>query len=314
MNQYSSGLVKAWLCVALLAGCPLASAAPATAKQHRFVIGPSRTREAHLRGTNGYAVSLFISGAEVSLTVTGHHATVQYSARGHVTKRLIKARFGQLGRVSLRFHPGQRPHLVPQPPGNCRGDGELVEPGVFVGRIEFVGEGRYTEVHARHAEGRVRKRAKEVCHQEEESGRSHVGILIIQAHAKDGGASFTAFKPKSSSGSFPNESTFIASMIEPHRHLLIFRTIESDSDGDAFTSTMSHGQLIGATIKPPAPFSGSATYMKKPATPSEGWTGDLAGEFPGLGKVSLTGSDFCAESVLLTGCEGSTSRFFVAVG
>jgi hypothetical protein len=294
------------LCVALTGGL-LSPAHSAAAKKHDFVIGPSRTSEAHLRGTNGYAASLFISGAEVSLSVSGHHATVQYSARGRVTKRLIKARFGRLGQISLRFHPSQRPHRVPQPPGNCKGAGELVEPGVFVGRIEFVGEGRYTEVHARRAEGEVRKRAKEVCRQEKESGRSRVGILFLHAQAKDGSASFTAFKPKSTTGSLPDESNFISSIIEPHRHLLIFRTIEGSSDGDAFLSTMSHGELVGATIEPPAPFSGSATYLKNPPKPSEGWTGDLAGEFPGIGKVNLTGSDFCAESMLLSKCEGSGS-------
>jgi len=200
-------------------------------------------------------------------------------------------------------------HRVPEIPGNCRGSSELIDPGAFVGTIEFVGEDRYTEVHAHRAEGKVRHRAKKVCRAGGESGGSHVGILVLQAQAKDGGASFTAFKPKSSSGSLPDESTFFASKIELHRKLFIFRTIESRSDGGAFLSTMSHGNLIGATIEPPAPFSGSATYLEKPPAPSEGWTGDLAGEFPGVGKVSLAGSDFCVESTLLSGCEGSSAGF-----
>jgi len=302
--------VRLGLCAALLAVSLLTSAAPAMARQHRFVIGPSRTSEAHLHGTNGYAVSLFGSGNQISLSVVGHHATVQYSARGRVTKQLIKARFGRFGRVALRFQPHGKPHRVPRLPGNCKGRGELVQPGVFLGTIRFIGERRYTEVHARRAEGKITEKAKEVCRQSGESG-SRAGILVLDARAKNGGTGFTAFKPKSSSSPFPNEATFIASTFESHRHLSIFHTIESNAKADTFLNTMSHGELIGATIEPPAPFSGSATYLKKPATPSEGWTGDLAVEFPGVGKVSLAGSDFCAESVVLSGCEGSRSQFFV---
>jgi hypothetical protein len=46
--------------------------------------------------------------------------------------------------------------------------------------------------------------------------------------------------------------------------------------------------LAEATLQPPAPFSGSATFHlvdQKTAT----WTGDLAVEMPGLGELPLTG-------------------------
>ena len=42
--------------------------------------------------------------------------------------------------------------------------------------------------------------------------------------------------------------------------------------------------LTEATLEPPAPFSGSATFhLDTPKTAS--WTGDLAVELPGLGKL-----------------------------
>jgi hypothetical protein len=48
-----------------------------------------------------------------------------------------------------------------------------------------------------------------------------------------------------------------------------------------------------ATLAPPAPFSGSATFRLR--TPTEAsWSGDLAVELPGLGRVPLTGPRFFA--------------------
>ena len=299
------GKTYAWgAFIVLVASLAIPSLASAKLERRGdFAIGASRSVELRLRGTKGYAVSLFAGGSSsVDLTVKGHHATVQYTARGRVTKQLVKARFGRLGRVSVRFHPSQRPHRVPQPGGNCKGRGELVEPGVFVGTIKFAGEKHYTAVQASRARGKIRYKAKEVCH--EIGGRGHsLGFLILNAGEKNGGASFTAFKPLSKA--FADESSFIAMVAEFQRKLIITRSILAHSSGDSFTTVMSHGKLIQATVEPPAPFSGSATYSKTSAVPSENWTGDLAGEFPGIGKVPLVGPEFCAESVLLTSCEGS---------
>jgi hypothetical protein len=64
--------------------------------------------------------------------------------------------------------------------------------------------------------------------------------------------------------------------------------------------------VISATIEPPAPFSGSATYLSSPEYPSGSWTGSLAGDFPGVGMVSLAGPEFCAESVMFASCQGAT--------
>ena len=61
--------------------------------------------------------------------------------------------------------------------------------------------------------------------------------------------------------------------------------------------------LAEATVAPPAPFSGSATFhLDDPKTAS--WTGDLAVEMPGLGKVSLTGDGI--EAGLCSGLSNCT--------
>jgi len=58
-------------------------------------------------------------------------------------------------------------------------------------------------------------------------------------------------------------------------------------EGDAAT-VFQAPNLAEATIAPPAPFSGSATFhLEDPKTAT--WTGDLRVELPGIGKVPLTG-------------------------
>ena len=283
-----------------------------TARRGDFVTAPSRTSEAHLHGTNGYAITLFGSRSSVYLSVAGHHASVQYMARGRVTQHLIKARFGQLGRVSVRFRPKEKRRIPPQA-DNCEGDGELIESGSFVGTIGFVGENRYTTVHAHRADGTVTYRTKERCRQSNEKGGPPIRFTILRAEAKDGGTNFTAFKVGSTSRSIQDQSSFAASVFEWHGHTSIFRTIYGNADEDAFTDTRAHGKLVEATVEPPAPFSGSATYVGNASTPSENWTGDLAGEFPGIGEVSLTGPDFCADTELLVGCERSSGHLIGVV-
>lgn len=53
-----------------------------------------------------------------------------------------------------------------------------------------------------------------------------------------------------------------------------------------------------AVLKPPPPFSGSATYLEGPAA-SQRWTGDLKVALPGFGDVPLTG-----HGVRVRTCEG----------
>ena len=56
-----------------------------------------------------------------------------------------------------------------------------------------------------------------------------------------------------------------------------------------------------ATVTPAAPFSGSATFhLDDPRSAS--WTGDLAVELPGLGKVPLTGEGIDAGLCKGTSC------------
>lgn len=281
----------------------------AIAKRGYFVIDASRTMEAHLRGSKGFGFSLFANSGQVYLTVKGHNASVQYIAAGRTPEGRIEAKFGSLGRVSLRFLPKTRPRLLPEPAGNCNGEGELVQPGTFVGTFEFKGEQDYTTAHATRIRGEIRRKMKETCKNTggEEGGPSSIHWTLLHAAAADGETSVVAFATESASRPALDSSVFTASLVElQQRGMSIFRSIESDASLDAFNVVKSHGKVVSATIEPPAPFSGSATYLSSPGSRSESWMGSLAGDFPGVGTVSLAGPEFCAESALLASCRGST--------
>jgi hypothetical protein len=124
----------------------LALPGAAFAKGRNLVIEPSQTMEFQLKGSNGYSISVSGSGGDVSLTARHGGSSASYSTRGLASPARIKARFGHLGRVSVRFHSGNGSPRVLQPAKNCRGKGEVVDRGHWVGRIEFEGEQAYTTV------------------------------------------------------------------------------------------------------------------------------------------------------------------------
>jgi len=286
--------------------------ATAVAKRGYFATDPSSNMQVQLRGSGGYGISLSADGGYVSLVVQGHHATADYFARGAAGKGRIKARVGNLGRVALRFHPRGKAHLRKEAEGGCRGGDSLIQPGVFVGKLDFEGEQGYTRIHADRIKGTVTHTKRQVCktsgsEEDEEGFPSSFKLTILRAAADENSTSFDASRIESKSKPGLSGSAFSAAIVEsPRPGFSVFRSIQSSAkDPTAFSVVMSHGHVDEATVTPPAPFSGSATYRRAVAKKSETWAGTLAGDFPGLGMVSLAGPKFCAESVLFKGCDGS---------
>ena len=263
--------------------------ATAVAKRGYFATDPSSDMQVQLRGSSGYGISISADGGYVSLVVQGHHATVEYFARGAAGKGRIKARFGGLGRVALRFHPRGNAHLRKEPEGDCRGGDSLIQPGVFVGKLDFEGEQGYTRVHANRIKGTVTHTKRQVCktsgsEEGEEGLFSPLGGTILRATADENAISFNAFRIESKSKPGLSGSAFSATIVEsPRPGFSVFRSIQTTATKDptAFSVVTSHGHVDEATVTPPAPFSGSATYRRAVAKKSETWAGSLVGDFPG---------------------------------
>ncbi len=69
-----------------------------------------------LHATNGYQIRVFGgdegSATRVSLAATRGDSFAEYSVKGTITPTKIKASFGRLGLISLRFHPSGRVRRV----------------------------------------------------------------------------------------------------------------------------------------------------------------------------------------------------------
>lgn len=195
----------------------------------------------------------------------------------------------------MRFHSDSGPRRIRQPDGNCRGRGELVDRGHWVGRIEFEGEQAYTTVHASRARGKVIKTPKQTCSPPEAEGNHpnpRVTLLIAASKASD--AFFAAFKITPSTYPEFSGAVFIASLSELRgRRLRIERSISADAGIDAFASTGKRNHIESATVAPPAPFTGTATFQSTGGSKGS-WLGSLAGDFLGRGEVALAGPEFSA--------------------
>jgi hypothetical protein len=288
---------KRWLIGFAAIVAVLAFPVGAVAKKGYFVTDASRSMEFHVKGSGGYSISVLGNHGQVYFTAKRGSSSATYVARGMTSPRWIKARFGRLGRVSVRFHPDGPTRLVPLPKGNCRGRGELVQTGAFVGAIEFEGEQAYTTVKATREKGKVTTALKQTCSGDtgEDAQSPGVRSTILSATSKSNNALFAAFKIVSPSHPRFDASLFAASITETlPGPLVILRSISASANVGAFSMTGLGGKVTSATIAPPAPFAGTATYESTKGNRGT-WTGSLTGEFLGRGVVGLAGTDFVAE-------------------
>jgi hypothetical protein len=270
----------------------------------RFYNTPGSTSEGfQLRGTHGYRVSLEVYDRRAELNVdkrVSHQGLI--SAYYSLDRRLpagsdIRFRLGKEGDVDLRFVPDR---VVEHEYPNCTGGPEITEHGHFVGTIRFHGRRDFTQVDAHRVDGFVTRTPPHRCHREKSSngqsfsvgvgtGTQSVpkGALELIAGTADGKLQFTGSRFEESSPLPPIE-TFLASIerVEPG-----FTATSSAFDGGSqggFVSPEPSSPLSAAEISPSAPFSGSASFALTPPRHDE-WSGDLAVELPGYGRVPLTG-------------------------
>ena len=243
----------------------------------------------------------------------------------------IVAGLGKLGRIDVRFVPG-KVHRE-KPPKGCHGPKTVIEEGHFVGVIAFHGEAGFTEVHARRVAGAIthtpsfrcpslpappnqKKLERELeageskeapdeaeeTEKEEEEAELEVLSVGLTAKARGGHVTLTArkvaLKRKHAKGvALTNIS------VSGDRRL---GRIEESSiaaylfgKGSTFLVPNRKKPASEGILKPPAPFSGSATFRRHPKKQPT-WTGDLKIALPGFGQVRLAGPGTRASM-----CEGT---------
>jgi hypothetical protein len=278
--------------------------ASATAKPGFRIEGPQRWSTFELPASNGYRirVSAVPGGKKPYPNINifaskGQRYTVAYLARGISEDGAIKAKLPGVGRIGVRFEQtGVTREAVAD---NCKGRAGLIRHGFFRGTIEIHGEHGYTSVHRDSARGEITQSFRQVCDQDGFGGGGpelgkYPQLEYLSAGRGDGrralgfSASRFDFGPKFGG---PSTSFSASSSLRRHGLYVVSSAFGESDEPQSFLAPDPGAALEDASVAPPAPFEGSATFhLDSPASSS--WAGTLSVELPGVGKVALAGPGF----------------------
>lgn len=251
-----------------------------------------------LRASNGYqliGLPLVGRGGEgrLLLVAVSHFSAVTYNAPATVTAETverieIEADLAALGHVSVALAPTGRQKSVRV---GCEGNKRVqVEDARYSGTIEFHGEEGFTEVTATGAAVDYDLYRRMLCAELGfHTGRSYpqgASLQIQRPRDDKAGPWAAATKPH------PTSRTWVIAGIDERRGEI---TISRRVDRFVRPGALRFGQeLRTATLRPPAPFSGHATFNRD-ATRASRWTGNLSVDFPGRSGVALAGPGFSVD-------------------
>lgn len=256
-----------------------------------------------LPASNGYTFQVKTQGSRtlVSLWRGGKVAktSATYYAFGSAGPDTIDADLGAVGRIDVQFVPsGQTRTVTIRPP---RADSDCLQPqrvtrelGTFTGTISFHGEDGYSTVEAVAAEGSVGPELTSRCRRHARHPL-HEGPQNVERVSIEENAFLFAHQPDTDATAGPTlllvstssrRARYFVDKIEVVRPgLSIERGARAIAPRSSFTY---EGDLSSATLRPPSPFSGEATYSQK----LHQLSGNLTVSLPGIPAQPLTGRDF----------------------
>jgi hypothetical protein len=251
------------------------------------------------QASNGYeiAVTGYEATAVIRVAKTRHgdgpRAWSTYVARGKVSPTAIHAGFGPLGHAEMRFRPSGKVRHSRRHRGCAGADRYTIQPGTFVGSISFRGEGEYTSATVHRVKGKVvtprrldcRDSSFEAAKDETEEGLASKAASPTRFEAfLRSGLTAMFFGASRAQG----QVEFLAEIEQTVGSLGVFRGVFVRAAPTAFSADSA---LSSATVAPPAPFKGSASFERAP-TGGKSWSGPLTVSFPGAPNVPLTDPRF----------------------
>lgn len=303
----TAAIASAGVGVALLAfGSPLAVATP---QSPRPASARADSAAFTVPGSNGFSLDVESRRGTVRVVVSERRPPVAtfspggtprpagflngaasiYRARAASADPLrVEAQLGQLGRISVSFHPSGRSRVTTLGAGGeagCGAPARIVRRlGTFRGTVVFHGEDGYTSVEATSAPGSVGTPLPASC---AAASRLRPGApggrpdAVLSAVDRRAGARFEARTTASG-------VAFAATWRERlGGGMVVSRRAYAGAPRAAFAFG---SDLAWARVTPPAPFSGAARFG---AGGGASWTGSLRATFPG-GVIPLTGPGFRA--------------------
>jgi hypothetical protein len=297
-------IIAAVLALAALAGAVLPGGAGAAT---RTVKVPAATYEnASLKGSNGFKIELLLGPEFTDVVATkrlGHGSTeaTSYGMGGSKVAKsgALDVRVGNYAKFQGRFVVKS----TEEQPSGCQGRPAVLEKGFFVGSFRFRGTGGFTRADARRAPGTITRQPADVCREPSppksapehkgESAKEEATEVNLRATTRSGDVTFAAQQTVEPlvEGS-ATEPVFTATATRHAGRVTISSLVFSffGAKPSAFEFPEPRTE---ATVTPPAPFSGTATYVSEGPKKSS-WTGDLSVEPPGFGRVPLAGKKFTA--------------------
>lgn len=271
--------------VAVLALCLLGPATAGAAEEDEGAIHAFR-----LKASNGYRI-IVLAGREpeqargdLMILVGSKRGSVTYSAKATVEPRGIQADLGELGGIDLAYLrlKGKEKHT-------CGDEVSRLDRGEYRGTFEMHGEEGYTEARATSLKADLGFFLELVCgdfsFSSDSTGPGFPGARLgaIAHRHSDSELSFEIKKNRPSApAAIEVEADELKGRVRIRRH------IEALVKPGAFRYD---ARLRSATVSPPAPFGGSASFHRG-AAPGKRWTGDLTVDLPGRADTPLTGAEF----------------------
>lgn len=232
-----------------------------------------------LPGSDGYQVEVYGAPAtegepaQVIVRAATRPGTVTYRFPGIVEEGTIRADLGPFGQISVTFHPSPGGSSVAEL-GCSRALSSAA--GYYEGTISFHAQG-LTSVESSRARGDDGLALSVMCAEEPGAEQRPPGTYLDLS----GGprrTSLTAFRAKGGGA-----AQIEAGVTEVREGVVIELGLSIAAGDEAFR----HLELRSATLRPPAPFSGSATFVWNGGRTS--LKGNLRVDFPGRPGVALTG-------------------------
>jgi hypothetical protein len=232
--------------------------------------------------------------------------TTEYagSAPRSLSKYEIRGKIGDLGRFDVRFTPHGPPHHLPRY-RFCSGPGPTIHPGTVHGTIRFRAERGYTRAVASRAGAELETLPSQRCRYGERGHSKHppqfVATLSADHEAGGPGTHFDAFRFAPGSRPPARRVFYEVADYEQLGSISVIRKIRLAADTSTFLLPNFATAPETAVIRPPAPFTGSATFARTPES-TFSWAGDLAINFPGIDPLPLAGTDFRLSYCALRSC------------
>ena len=292
-----SYLVSVMVTAAVLTAAPVEAATAAGPAAGTIV-----SVKLELEASNGFE-ALFETSEDgvATLKLFRGESSVTYAVKGAATEEGLKVRFGRLGLIDVAFTPTTTLNTT-EPPEGCTGEPRTLREGIFTGAIHFTGEREYVRIEAPQAAGEMSVISQWVCPESEDMAPFVATSQALdpgrqKAEQERGSASLFAFSRRCSclfSAGIHHRnsgggSVFFGGVAERHEGMRIERGAYFHAGGGAFAYDHAAGT---ATLRPPRPLSGYATFERRPGR--DLWRSTIRVPLPGRDPLRTDGPGFRA--------------------